>query len=139
MKAASLILQFVIFFMIGMGFFLIAGNIFRFQSNLIKGDIIDMSSSLALSEMSANSISLIDSCKSCEIMTLKIDQESVAGYNPLYQLSNGVRLEIEPENKQAQSSMHNLYYSINYETNKVASSKTILLTYDRTNNNLVMK
>ena len=139
MKAASLIIQFVLFFTIGLGFFLLAGNLFRFQSGLIKQDILDSGSDLSASQISAISINAVDSCKSCDIVTIKIDQKSIAGYNPTYRLSNGLILQIEPENKIVQSSMHNLHHSITFDTSAVSSSKVISLTYDRTKNNLVIK
>ena len=138
MKAASLILQFLIFFIIGLGFFLLAGNLFRFQSDLIKQGIIDSGSSLALSEISAASIRAVNSCKSCENVTIKIDQRRIAGSIPIYQLSNGVTIELEAENELSQSSMHNLNYSMTLG-GKASASKPIALTYDRIKNNLVIK
>ncbi len=143
MKAASLIVQFVLFFIIGLGFFLLTGNLFRFQSDLIKQDILDSGSSLAINQLSALSIKAIDSCKSCDNVTIKIDSKSIAGYNPIYQLSNGiinnVFLKIESENKIVQSPMHNLNHSITSDTTEVSSSKVIALTYDRTKNKLVIR
>jgi hypothetical protein len=139
MKAASLIVQFVLFFTIGLGFFLLAGNLFRFQSGLIKQDILDAGSDLSINQISALSINAIDSCKSCDNVTIKIDQKSIAGYNPTYRLSNGIILEIEPENKIAQSSMHNLHHSITSDPSEASSYKAITLTYDRTKNKLVIK
>jgi len=139
MKAASLIVQFVLFFTIGLGFFLLAGNLFRFQSGLIKQDILDSGSSVSISQLSAIAINAINSCKSCDNVTIMVDQKSIAGYNPTYQLSNGIILEIEPENKIVQSSMHNLHHSITSDNTEVSSSKAITLTYDRTKNKLVIK
>lgn len=139
MKAASLIVQFVLFFTIGLGFFLLAGNLFRFQSGLIKQDIIDSSSDLSISQLSALSLKAVDSCKSCDSVSITIEQKSIAGYNPVYQLSGGIVLKIEPENKIAQSSIHNLYHSITFDTSEVSSSKDITLTYDRTKNKLVIE
>ncbi|MBI2005347.1 MAG: hypothetical protein HYS80_01135 [Candidatus Aenigmarchaeota archaeon] len=139
MKAVSLIIQFVIFFTIGFGFFLLAGNLFKFQSGLVKQDILDASSKLAASQMSASSITAVDSCKSCDNTTIKINSKTIVGYAPTYQLSNGIILKIEPESKLVQSSMHNLYRSISYGSAEVSSSKTIALTYDRTKNNLVIE
>ncbi len=139
MKAASLIVQFVIFFTIGLGFFLMAGNLFRFQSDLIKQDILDSGSNLSTSQLSAASIVAVNSCKSCDNVTIKVEQKSIAGYSPVYQLSNGVILEIEPENKLVQSSMHNLYHSITSDAAESSSTKAIALTYDRTKNKLVIR
>lgn len=139
MKAVSLIVQFVLFFVIGLGFFLTAGNLFRYQSDLIKNEILASSSNLSVSSLSAASIRAVESCKSCDSVMLKFDQKPIAGYNPTFQLSNGIILKIEPEGKQVQSSMHSLSYSLSFGSGDVSSSKTINLTYDRTKNNLVIK
>ncbi len=143
MKAASLILQFVIFFTIGLGFFLMAGNLFRFQSTLIKQDILDSASNLSASQISASSIRAVSSCKSCDRVSVKIDQKIIAGSTPTYRLSDGtinvLILEIEEENKIVRSSMHGLTYSVLTDAVKVSSSKSITLTYDRTKNNLVIR
>ena len=139
MKAVSLIIQFTLFFTIGLVFFLLAGNLFRFQSDIIKRDIINSSSSLSLGQISAISIRAVNSCKSCDNTTIKIDQKLIAGYSPVYQLSNGVILKIELENTSVQSSVHNLNYSLTFDNSQVSSARTIALTYDRTKNNLVVK
>ena len=139
MKAVSLIVQFVLFFIIGLGFFLLSGNLFKYQSGLVRKGILDSGSELSVNQISAISISSVDSCKSCDNVTIKVDQKSIAGYNPVYQLSNGIILKVEPENKIVQSTMHNLYYSITYDTAEVSSSKSIALTYDKIKNKLVMK
>lgn len=139
MKAVSLIVQFVIFFIIGMGFFLLAGNLFRYQSDFIKRDIVDIGSEIYSRKMSAVAIDAVDLCKSCDNVTVKVSQSDIAGINPTYQLSQGLKLELESENKIVQSSMHNLYYSVTEGADKVSSSKTITLTYDRKINNLVIE
>lgn len=136
MKAVSLIIQFVLFFIIGFGFFILAGNLFRFQSDLIRSDIIDSSSNLSVDQLSAVSIRAVNSCKACSNVTIKIDQKSIAGIYPTYQLSNGIILKLE--SKTVQSSMHNVNYSITYDADET-SSKSIALTYDRTKNKLVIE
>lgn len=142
MKAVSLIVQFVIFFTIGLGFFLLASNLFTFQSGFIKRDFIDAGANLSISQISAVSIRATDSCKSCDNVSVKTDLKSIAGYIPTYKLSdgaiNGITLKIEPENKIAQSSIHNLNHSITADTTEVSSS-TITLTYDKIKNKLVIK
>jgi len=139
MKAASLIVQFVLFFTIGLSFFLLAGNLFRFQSDLIKQEILDRGSTLLVKQLSALSIVAVDSCKSCDSVSIKISPKTIAGYSPVYQLSGGVILKIEAENKAVQSTIHNLHHSITFDTKEVSSSKDITLTYDRTKNKLVIK
>ncbi|MBI2546966.1 MAG: hypothetical protein HYW23_00785 [Candidatus Aenigmarchaeota archaeon] len=139
MKAVSLIVQFVIFFIIGLGFFLVVGNVFSFQSDVIKQDILDTGLDTSINQLSAASVRVVDSCKACDNVTIKIDQKSIAGYYPVYQLLNGIILKITPENKTLQNSVHNLNYSVNFTGPDAGASKTIDLTYDRTKNNLVIE
>ncbi|MEM5797129.1 MAG: hypothetical protein QW818_00195 [Candidatus Aenigmatarchaeota archaeon] len=139
MKAVSLIVQFVIFFTIGLSFFLLVGNLFKFQSDLIKRDILESGSTLSLNQLSAALINAVNSCKSCNNVSIKIDQKPIAEYTQIYQLSDNLILKIEPENKIIKSSLHNLNYSINSDPTEFSASKTITLTYDRTNNKLVIK
>lgn len=139
MKAVSLIVQFVLFFIIGLGFFILAGNFFRFQSTVIRQELVNFSSEFSVREVSVFAISAVDSCKSCDNVTLRLEQKSVAGYNPTYQISNVIRLKVEQENVFLNSSLHNLNYSINLENAEVSSSKPIDLMYDRTKNKLVIK
>lgn len=139
MKSQSQIIQFVIFFAIGMTFLTIVGNLFRFQSDIIKADVLDAGSNVSTRYISAIAIKSVDGCKTCDNISTKIQVNSIAGYNPDVRLNNGIVLSIDPENKVYQTSSHNLFYSINYNTNKVLSVKPITLTYDKTKNNLVVQ
>ncbi len=141
MKAVSLIMQFTIFFVIGLGFFLLAGNLFKFQSSVIKKRIIDSGADLSVVHFSASAIRAIDSCKTCDNVTLKFSQKPIAGVNPVFQLASGtgVTLMMETEGKTLESTMHNMNYSVSLSGIQVSSSNPIDLTYDRTKNNLVIK
>ena len=139
MKAVALILQFVMFFIIGLTFFIAVSNIVKFQSTEIRQDILNSGSDLSIKEISAEIINTVNSCKSCDNTTIKFNQKPIAGFGPTYKLSNGIILSVLLQSKSLQSSIHNLYYSITYDTKEVGSSKTLNLTYDKTNNKLVIR
>ena len=140
MKSVSLIIQFVIFFSIGLTFFILVGNLFRFQSDVIKNDVLNFGSNLATKQMSAAAVYAIDTCKTCDNTTIRTEVKSITNLNPDVSLTTGgVMLSIDAENKQTLSSVHNLYFSVNFVPNKVSSVKPITLTYNKTKNNLVIK
>lgn len=139
MKSVAFIVQFIIFFTIGLIFFLAAGNLFRFQSNILKRDILDISSELTSNYISAVAIASINTCKYCDNVSVKVNVNPIVGYYPIFELDKGIVISIEPENKSVSSSIHNLNNSISFTTSKVSSVKPITLTYDRTKNNLVIK
>ncbi|MBI2545266.1 MAG: hypothetical protein HYW22_01545 [Candidatus Aenigmarchaeota archaeon] len=139
MKAQSQIIQFILFFAIGLTFLTIVGNVFRFQSDIIKSDILDAGSNVTSKYLSAIVIKSVDGCHSCDNISTRIQLNTIAGYNPDVRLNNGILLSIEPENKLYQVSAHNLFNSITYSTSKVLSVKPITLTYDKTKNNLVVQ
>jgi len=139
MKSQTLIVQFIIFFTIGLVFFLTVGNLFRFQAELIRGDVIEVNSRLTNSYMSALIITTVNSCKSCNITTAKVDIKNIVGLYPSFYFDRGLVLSVDSENKIVRSPMHNLNYSVNMGANQVSSVRTITLTFDRDKNNLVMQ
>lgn len=141
MKSQSLIVQFVLFFVIGLGFFLLAGNLFRFQSNFIRQDILDFGSELLSKQTSSFIITAINSCKSCDKVSTSFNVKSITGNFPIIAFTANKKLTVslEEENKLIESSVHNLLYSVNLETNAVSSARSINLTYDKIKNNLVIR
>ena len=105
MKSQALIIQFIIFFTIGLAFFLAVGNLFRFQSNLIKREILNLDSELTNKYLSALIITAVDNCKSCNKTSIQVNVKSVVGFNPVFKLDTGIVLSIRPENKILQSSI----------------------------------
>ncbi|MBI2543058.1 MAG: hypothetical protein HYW24_02650 [Candidatus Aenigmarchaeota archaeon] len=134
MKAQSLIIQFIIFFTISLSVFFMVGNLFRYQYDLIRRDVLQSSSELTAEYLSAVAIKAVDTCKSCDNVSITLNVKPSAGYNPTIRLDDGILVKIEPENKIVQSSIHNLKDSIRFQTNDVSSVQPITLTYERENN-----
>jgi hypothetical protein len=139
MKSQSLIVQFILFFVIGLGVFLSLGNLFKFQSEIVRGDVINSSVELTNSFLSSNIISAVDSCKQCDSVSANIKLEkTVAGFfTEINLLKNGLNTSIDGQS--FSSSIHNLNETISGMSGKVSSAKAITLMFNRTNNNLMIK
>ncbi len=138
MKSQSLIVQFILFFVIGLGIFLSLGNLFKFHSETIRGDVIDYSVKLTNSFISSAIISTVDSCKQCDSISTNMQLEkTIAGFFTEVELKNG--LNISAGGKTFPSSIHNLNETIGIQPSKASSAKVITLTFDRTNNKLMIR
>jgi len=138
MKSQSLIVQFVLFFVIGLGIFLSLGNLFRFQSEIVRGDVINNSVKLTNSFLSSNIISAVDSCKQCDLVSTNIKLEkTVAGFFTEIRLNNN-RLNTSIDGQSFSSSIHNLNETIGI-SGEASSAKAITLMFNRTKNNLMIK
>jgi hypothetical protein len=138
MKGQSLIIQFVLFFIIGFTLYLTIGNFFRFQSDVFREDITRESLKLVNSYLSSNMIMAADSCKQCDYVNLTFKIENTtAGYFYNLDLSNSqVNVSVPPyTNKNFITSGHNLNTSFS-STGKSISSKTLTLTLNRTKNEI---
>jgi len=139
MKSQSVIVQFILFFVIGLGVFLSLGNLFKFQSEIVRKDVINNSVELTNSFLSSKIISVVDSCKQCDFVSLDIRLEkTVAGFFTEIDLSNkGLNTSIDGQS--SISSIHNLNETISTMSGEASSVKAITLMFDRTNNNLMIK
>lgn len=137
-KSQTLVVQFVIFVVIGLAFTLAAANLFRMQSDFIKSDILNSATELAAEQVSANAIMASSSCKACDRVSLKFNVKRIADYSPVIGLGADLTVEVEPENKIATSTIHNLKHSVIYKPGAVSAAIPINLTYEKTKNNLVI-
>jgi hypothetical protein len=135
MKGQSLIVQFIIFFLIGFTLFLSVGNFFKYQSDLFRNDIVSSSLSLANSYVSSFIIAAIDSCKECDYVSLSVAMANLtAGYVTEINLTNfGLNLSIPY--KYFNSPIHNLNSSLGL-SGKSSSAQPITLTFNRNQNKL---
>jgi hypothetical protein len=124
---------------IGLGIFLSLGNLFKFQSEIVRGDVINYSVKLTNSFVSSNIISAVDSCKQCDLVSANIKiEKTVAGFFTEIILKNGLNTSIDGQS--FSSSIHNLNETIKGSISGEASSaKAITLMFDRTKNKLMIK
>lgn len=135
MKGQSLVIQFVIFFLIGFSLFLSVGSFFRYQSDLFRNDIISSSLNLSNSYISSNIITAVDSCKQCDYIRLNATIANLtAGYTIEINLKNS-GLNVSIPYKYFNSPVHNLNSSL-ILSGKSSSVQPIILTFNKNQNKL---
>jgi len=137
MKSQSLIVQFMLFFLIGLTVFLAISQLFKFYSDTMRREIVNSSLKLSNSFISSAIITAVDSCKECDIVKLSTKLEKAAGYLVVASLENGLNNSIATGDYFF-SSIHNLNETLNIQPSKVSSLRPLTLTFNRTNYNLMM-
>lgn len=137
-KGQSLVIQFILFFLLGFVLFLVVGNFFKLQSDIFRIDLSNQALKLTGSYVSGLSISLIDSCKHCNYASIKFQLENETT-NYIFVISlneSGLKTSIPfVVGKSYESKMHNIIYS-EEPSGSAASARPITLTYNRTKNEL---
>ena len=138
MKSQSMIVQFILVFVIGMIIFLSVGNLFKIQSEITRDDIVSSSLKLTNSFISSLIITETATCKQCDYISIDLKMgEDIGGYFTEIELDNGVN--VSTIEKSFSSSIHNINESLDITPGKASSTKTITLTFDRTKNKLMIK
>ena len=139
-KGQSLIIQFVLFFIIGFTIFVTIGSFFKSQSDAFRIESTDYNVKLANSYLSSFAVGLIDTCKGCDYASIQIKVENTtAGYYFLGNLNKrGLNVSTSWGGLQYINSIHNLNSSTVFTGNS-SSAKTISLTFNRTKNELRME
>jgi hypothetical protein len=136
MKGQTLVIQFILFFIIGLALFLTVGNFFKLQFDVARSDIINSNLRIVSSYVSSAIINLVDSCKQCEYANVMLGLENKTGYAVKVQLSSNPRgLNISTEDKFYFSPIHNLNETFDM-SGESSSFKTLSLTLNRTKNEL---
>lgn len=138
MKAQSLVIQFLLFFMIGLGLFLSVSNLFNIRLTTFGSSVADVNRKLVNSYISSIAISSFDTCRKCDNVNIIIKLENrTANYIMELALnSSGLNVITQPEGKNYLTTIHNLNYSIANLQGSGSSNKPIILTYDKTKNEL---
>lgn len=140
-KSQSLIIQFILFFMIGFSLFLTIGNFFRTQSDSFRVNIVETTIELTDSYLSSIAINSVDTCKQCDFVSTNVKLENTtAGYFIQMDASTsaGIVVSTAPSYEIFLSSLHNLNESLTL-TGEAYSAEAITLTFNRTKNELEVK
>lgn len=137
MKGQTLIIQFILFFLIGFSLFASVAFFFKYQSSLFKEDIINYNVKLINGYMSAIALTEAVSCKQCDYASIVAILPSTAagsffeiGMNRL-----GVNTSV-PMSKNITTSIYNLNSSYNLSDSLSASIKPISITFIKAQNYL---
>ena len=136
-KGQYLIVQFVLFFLIGLTVFLTFGNIFKFRADIFREDVADSTRKLIDSYFSSLVINSFDSCKECDFVNIsvRIENKTAEYFHELSLSSDGLEVTSQPEGKSHLSSIHNLNSTLDFSGNS-SSAKTIILTLRKNQNKL---
>jgi hypothetical protein len=137
----SLIFEFLLFFLIGLGLFIGIGNYFKIQSDMLRGDVAPYSVELANNYLSAVIVSSIDTCKQCDSMETQLKlSDTVFGYYLNVSLAKGaLSIRTSPPGFQSNSTVNNLNYSLSFSEGWVPSTQAINLTYNRNQNKIEIR
>ena len=139
-KGQSLVIQFVLFFIIGFTMFLTIGNFFKFQSDDIRNDVGEFSTQLTSNYITSRIVRLVNSCKECNFGNLSFRIENTsAGYNTLITAGKKwILTDISPISKSTNSSVYNLLLSVDMLKGAVTSAEPVKITYNKTKNQLTL-
>jgi len=137
----SQIIQFIIFFLVGMTLFIGVGNFFRMQADALQTELSDSSFELIGNYFASAAVAAVDACKQCGTVesNLRIS-DSVFGYYLQISLGqDGLTVATAPPTKSFKTSVNNLNASVLFVAGSAPSIQPINLTYDRNQNRLEIK
>ncbi|MEM5855260.1 MAG: hypothetical protein QW472_02985 [Candidatus Aenigmatarchaeota archaeon] len=135
-KGQSVVIQFLIFFMIGFSIFVSLGSFFRYQADILRQEILSSSVNLTSSYISSAVISILDSCKGCDFVSLSVVIYNTSAGYPLLITTQDSKLNISTFGTSHLTTIHNISKNPITLTGYSVSSKPIILTFNKSNNNL---
>jgi len=144
-KGQSLIIQFIIFFIIGLTLFLGVGTFFRYESDIFKDDASRESLKMINSYFSSIALTAYSTCKQCDNVniTVKTANTTAGSFFEVSIGTFGLNASIPFTSLKYVTSIHNLNSSLNNINEvslngAVASAKPITLTFNKTQNKITI-
>jgi hypothetical protein len=137
-KGQSIVIQFLLFFVIGFSIFISLGSFFNYHSELFKQTILSSGMNLTSSYISSAVIAMVDSCKKCDFVNLTIKTHNTSAGYPILIKGENTQLNISTPFQSLSTTLHN-FLNESRITGSSSSSKPIILTFNRTNNNLEVR
>lgn len=137
MKGQTLIIQFILFFIIGFSLFTSIALFLKYQSDIFKNDITSNNLKLINSYFSAIAVSEAVTCKMCDYANITTKtQNTTAGYFFEVGMNNlGFNVTVPLAGQRVVSSIYNLNNSYALSGSS-ASIKPITITFNKTQNSL---
>jgi hypothetical protein len=141
MKGQYLVIQFLLFFLIGLSVFLSIGNLFRYYADVFGANVANSYRKLLNSYISSAIIYEFANCKQCDVInsTFRIKNETAEYFYEIYYTSLGLNVISQPGGRNYLSSVHNLNYTLSPTGSYAVSIKPINLIIDKTKNKLWIK
>jgi len=139
-KGQTVVIQFVLFFVIGFLIFISIGTFFRYQSDLFRQMIISSSIKMTSSYVSSAAVALVDSCKGCDFVNISIrTQNTSAGYPiDILFLGSTFKTFAPTTSELLFTTIHNLLIDTLTASGSSSSAMTIILTFDRSQNKIYL-
>ncbi|GEM_PF-1323960 len=133
-KGQTLIVQFIIFFLVGLSLFTIIGSFFKFQTDIFREDVANDFRKLSNSYISAIAITLFDTCKMCDNVNISVKIPTMAAdyFHDFEVVNNTLKVTSRPGENAITTSLHNLNWTINL-SGGAPSAKIIVLTIENKN------
>ncbi|MEM5879577.1 MAG: hypothetical protein QXU74_03745 [Candidatus Aenigmatarchaeota archaeon] len=138
-KGQSIVIQFLIFFLIGFSIFISLGSFFNYQSEIFRQSILSSGVNLTRSYVSSAIITMVDTCKECDFVKLTIKTHNTSAGYPILIKGEDLVLVVSTPIDSISTSIHNLLGNVLRVTGSSPSTKPIVLTFNRTNNNLEVR
>ena len=138
MKGQSIVIQFIVFFLIGLSLLISLSQFFNYQSDLFKERGSDSAAKLVNSYISSMAVQMYDSCKQCDFInsTTRISNTTVGHYFKISFKNNHLIIQKFPGGKSYTSSLHNLNETLTLVDSYSSSVQPITLTLNKTKNYL---
>jgi hypothetical protein len=134
MKGQTLMIQFALFFLIGLSLFALIGNTFNLQAKVYQKEIAEYSRENIASYINAI-IAYENSCK-CDLIEYKIElKNTTTGYVTKVILLDGLRIVSLPSNQFHFSKLFNLNTTYQLEGESF-STRPIKITISKTENKI---
>jgi len=137
----SQIMQFIIFFLVGMTLFVGIGNFFRIQSESLQSELSGSAFELMGNYFASAAVVSVDACKQCGSVEndLRISDTVFGYYLQLSSSGAGLSVATAPPTRSYNTSVNNLNATVTFVPGSAASIQPINLTYDRNQNRLEIK
>lgn len=137
-KGQSQVIQFILFFMIGLGVFLSISSFFRMQLDTFGKSVADSSRKLTASYFSAVSIYSTVSCKECDNIntSIQLQNRTANFFLEVVGTSSGIDVRTQPGNETYSSLIHNLAISLASVEGIGSSVRPIVLSFNKNQNKL---
>mgnify|MGYP001578406066 CR=1 FL=1 len=137
-KGQSQVIQFILFFMIGLGVFLSISSFFRMQLDTFGKLVADSNRKLAASYFSAISIDAVVSCKECDNIntSIQLQNRTANFFLEVVGTSSGIDVRTQPGNDTYSSLIHNLAISLGNVEGIGSSVGPIVLSFNKNQNKL---
>ncbi|MEM5773323.1 MAG: hypothetical protein QXL86_03850 [Candidatus Aenigmatarchaeota archaeon] len=133
-KGQTIVIQFLLFFLIGFSIFISLGSFFKYQSDLFRQEVLASGINLTRTYISSAIIAMFDSCKECDFVSLSLEVYNTSAGYPLIITTQNSMLNVSSVPMSSATSVHNLLgYPLTIRGSS-SSAKPIVLTFNRTNN-----